>query len=88
MKKNKELENVSGKTGFITTKQLADKYQLKALKVSQILREADVQPTGKIPQLDAVSKRPSPGKPSLAYDETAALKAMEQVVSVPTAQVA
>lgn len=85
MTKTKELTDVSGTPGMMTLQDLADKYQLTTLKISQILKEAEVAPAGKMPVLDAVSKKPSVGKPRLAFDEAQAAKAIEQVTNVKAA---
>ena len=80
--KTKDLKDVTGQTDVITIKELADQFSMTGLRVSQILKEAEVVPMGKIPQRDVVSGRPSPGKPSVAFNRAEAIDTVQKATSV------
>lgn len=82
MKKGKDLKDVTGQEGLMTVKAISEETKLVATKVSQILKDAGIEPVGKIPKRDPISKRPSVGKPMLAFERETALKAIQNATGI------
>lgn len=74
----KTLPDMSTSKTVTTVKTLSNEFNMKPLKVAQILSAANVEPVGKIPV--TVDGKPSVGKPTLAFDMKAANKAMTSAV--------
>lgn len=63
-------------SSYATIRQLGQEFLVTPLRVTEILREAEVWPVGKIPKRDPETQNKIKGKPELAYDPEAAQKAV------------
>ena len=68
----------------MTSKQLASEYAVDQVRVSKILREAAIEPIGKLKQLDEATGKVAVGRPVLAFDMKDANAAMRKATQTTT----
>lgn len=76
----KELQDVKdlGVDNYLTLKQLQQEFLVAPLKITTALRNAEVQPLGKISKRDPETQKVLRGKPELAFDPDKAREALRR----------